>query len=233
MKHKLLLPALVAAMTLAACGSDSGAPATTTRPTTTTAVATSTTVAGLEQPAIWPAADVYFATPEEAARDFVSKALGVPPELGAFEAGDSRSGEIQVFSQRPEGSTGPKVARSTLLLRQLGARSGWFITAAVNDNASITTPSAGATVKVGNLTVAGKGRGFEALVVVRAFIAGNATELSKVATHGGSMETPEPFSVTLDLSHANAGDTVMLLVRGGTGLETDPGDFGAIAVVVS
>jgi hypothetical protein len=229
---KLLLAALVAALALSACGSDDGSSSTTTRQSTTTTEQTPTTLAGLGQPAIWPAADVYLATPEDAARDFVSKVLGVPPELGEFQAGDSRSGEMQVFSQRPEGSTGPKVERGLLLLRQLGPRSGWFITAAVNDNAEITSPEARATVTAGNLTVTGKGRGFEALVVVRAFVAGSATELSKVATHGGSMETPEPFSVTLDLSHAKSGDTVMLLVRGGTGLETDPGDFGAIPVIV-
>jgi hypothetical protein len=231
---KLFLAALVALLPLAACGSDNGSPsATTRRASPTTDETTSTTVAGLEQPAIWPAANVYFATPEEAARDFVTKVLGVPPELGSFQAGDSRSGELQVFAQRPEGSSGPKVARGVLLLRQLGARSGWFITAAVNANASIASPAARATVSAGNLTVSGKGRGFEALVVVRAFVAGDATELSKVATHGGSMETPEPFSVTLDLSKAKPGDTVMLLVRGGVGLETDPGDFGAIAILVN
>jgi len=35
-----------------------------------------------------------------------------------------------------------------------------------------------------------------------------------------------------DLSGATPRDTVVLLVRGGTGLETDPGDFGAIPVTV-
>ena len=46
-------------------------------------------------------------------------------------------------------------------------------------------------------------------------------------------ETAEPFSVTVDLSAAAAGTTVMLLVRGSTGLETDPGDFAAIPVTIS
>lgn len=44
--------------------------------------------------------------------------------------------------------------------------------------------------------------------------------------------TSEPFTVTLDLSGATNGDVVMLLVRGGVGLETDPGDFSATSVVV-
>ena len=49
----------------------------------------------------------------------------------------------------------------------------------------------------------------------------------------GLFDAPEPFSVTLDLSGAAPGDTVVLLVRGGTGLETDPGEIGAIPVVIA
>jgi hypothetical protein len=45
----------------------------------------------------------------------------------------------------------------------------------------------------------------------------------------GSMESPG-FEVTLDLSGTQ--DMVMVLVRGGTGLETDPGEFAAIALVI-
>jgi hypothetical protein len=42
-----------------------------------------------------------------------------------------------------------------------------------------------------------------------------------------------PFSVTLDLSDAPSGATVVLLVRGGTGLETDPGEFAAIPLRIA
>lgn len=235
MKRSLTFALVIALGLLGACGGDDddGASTTTTqKATTTTSVASTTsTLAGLEQPAIWPSADVYFSTPEAAARDFVSKVLDVPPSLGAFQAGDSRSGEMVVFSPGEGGGT--KVARGTLLLRQLGPKSGWFITAAVNDNASITSPEARAVVAPGKVTVKGKARGFEANVVVRAFIVGDDVEVTKVVTSGGAMETPEPYSVTLDLSPVPSGSTVMLLVRGGVGLETDPGEFGAIPVVVS
>ena len=68
-------------------------------------------------------------------------------------------------------------------------------------------------------------------MVVSALIVGAVgEELDQQITMGGASETPEPFSVTLDLSRASTGDTVMLLLRGGAGLETDPGDFGAIPV---
>ncbi|MGB5758849.1 MAG: hypothetical protein WBM50_18195 [Acidimicrobiales bacterium] len=69
-------------------GDDTGAgDATPTTVATTTSVPTSTpgeeptptsAVVGLEQPAIWPAADIVFSTPVEAAEDFVTEVLGVP-----------------------------------------------------------------------------------------------------------------------------------------------------------
>ena len=133
-----------------------------------------------------------------------------------------------------EGDAGRAVVRGLLLLRQLGPEAGWFVLAAVNDNASIAVPESGEQVAAGPVMVEGVARGFEANVVVTALVAGTAgQELDQQITMGGASETPEPFSVTLDLSRASPGDTVMILVRGGAGLETDPGDFGAIPVVVA
>jgi hypothetical protein len=226
------LAALLAVVALlSACGDDDDTAATTT----TSAADTTTTsaVAGLEQPAIWPAEDKVFLTPEEAAEDFVTEVLGVPPVLGEFQEGDARSGEIDVLSPGEGGAATP-VARGRLLLRRLGAEDGWFILAAVNDNASISSPESMAEVPAGPLTIEGEARGFEANVVVSAFLAGDADpELDRVVTQGGAFETPEPFTVSLDLSSASTGDVVTLLVRGGTGLETDPGEFGAIPVVIA
>ena len=173
-----------------------------------------------------------FATPVEAAEDFVRIALGVPPVLGEFQQGDVRSGEIEVFAPGEDGS-GTTIVRSRLLLRQLGPDDGWFVLGAVNDNASVGVPPEGTEVPAGPVTVEGVARGFEAAVVVAALRPGSAEPLDQVVTQGGAMETPEPYSVTLDLSAAAPGDTVTLLVRGGTGLEDDPGDFGAIAVTIA
>jgi hypothetical protein len=199
--------------------------------TTTTTTTTTTLPNPLGQPAIWPAPATVFATPEAAAEDFVSEALGVPPVLGEFQQGDSRSGEIEVFSPGEPGGTA--VVRGRLLLRQLGAQDGWFVLAAVNDNAAVTSPASGAEVPAGPLTVSGVARGFEGAVTVTAFVAGDTALLDQELTQGGSFETPEPFTVTLDLSAALPGQTVAILVRGGVGLETDPGDFGAIPVVIA
>jgi hypothetical protein len=226
--------ALIAAVALlGACGGDDDSTADTSTTTTSVAGTTTTAPAPAEQPAIWPAAGVVFETPEAAAEDFVTKLLGVPPELGEFQAGDARSGEIEVLSRGEDGTASP-IVRSVLLLRQLGPDDGWFVLAAVNDNASITTPESGAEVAAGPLGVEGVGRGFEANVVVSASLAGDeSAQFDQVVTQGGSGETPEPFAVELDLGDASPGDVVVLLVCGGAGLETDPGDFGAIPVVIA
>jgi hypothetical protein len=55
----------------------------------------------------------------------------------------------------------------------------------------------------------------------------------KVVATGGAFDTPEPYSATIDLTAASPGDVIALLVRGDTGLEMDPGEFGAIPVVVA
>jgi hypothetical protein len=204
---------------------------TTVSPTSTTDPGTSTTVPVPAQLAIWPATGTVFSTPEAAAADFVDRVLAVPPALGAFEAGDSRSGEIAVYSVGEGGGTGT-VERSRLLLRQLGPDDGWFVIAAAHDVSTVVTPAAGTTVPAGPITVAGIGHGFEASMMVSAYVAGDPAPIDAEHTMAGSMEDPGDYSVTLDLTGVAPGTTVMLMVRGGTGLETDPGEFGAIAVTV-
>jgi hypothetical protein len=202
---------------------------TTTDSTTTASGSTSTTgVPTLEQPAIWPAPGVVFDNPEAAAADFVSEVFGVPPNLGEFQQGDSRSGEIEVLSPAEAGGT---AIRSVLLLRQLGPEDGWFVLAAIGGN-TITSPASGSEVVAGAIEVSGEGRGFEGLLVIEAFTAGSTTRLDQQQTQGGSTEATEPYSVNLDLSGASSGDTVLVLVRGGVGLETDPGEFSAIPLTI-
>jgi hypothetical protein len=203
-------------------------PTTTPTGEPTTSSPTPTTPTGLEQPAIWPAADVVLATPEEAAAAFAA-VLTAEPRLGPFMQGDARSGEIELLFGE---STADPVVRSLLLVRMLGPDDGWFVIGAVNDHAAITSPEAGATVPAGPLTVTGVGRGFEALVAVEAYLPGNPEPIAREVTQGGAMEDSEPFTVTLDLSSASPGDVVSLVVRGGTGHELDPGDVGAIPVVI-
>jgi hypothetical protein len=258
MHRNRVLIVLVTAALVAACGSDESggetttsavvvtttqpAATTTTHPvvtttttqpaaTTTTHPVVTTTLPEPARPAIWPAADVVFDTPEAAAADFLAKVFGDGPVLGEFRAGDSRSGEIEVFASAEDVPL--TVARSVLLLRQLGPSDGWFVLAAVNDHATVTVPDSGSVVPAGPLTIEGVARGFEATIVVSAFVAGRAdVEFDREVTMAGNFDVGLPYSVVLDLTDASPGDTLVLLVRGGTGLETDPGDFGAIPVVV-
>lgn len=243
--RSIALPAVFVAL-LTGCGDGDEAAddsITTTAAQTTATTTTTTTISGagvttsttgvptLEQPAIWPAPGVVFESPEDAAADFVSKVLRVPPQLGEFQQGDSRSGEIEVLPPAETAGSGP--IRSVLLMRRLGPDNGWFVLAAVNDNTTITSPESTAEVSAGPVEVSGEGRGFEGLLIVEAYVAGDAgNRLDQQTTQGGSFAEPEPYSVTVDLSGAGSGRTVLLLVRGGVGLDTDPGEFSAIPIIM-
>lgn len=190
----------------------------------------------LDQPAIWPAPSVVFATPEEAAADFVASVLisDGDPLLGEFQQGDARSGEIAVLFAGETGDLDPPIESGLLLLRQIGPTDGWYVIGATSDGVVLDTPTTSSEVAAGPVTVAGQGRGFEGTLVVRAFAPGDAdAELDVQIGSGGVMGDLEPFSVELDLSAATAGDVVVILVRGDTGLDTDPSTFAAIPVVVS
>ena len=243
MRTRPIVTALALSVLLVACGDDGSdgtatTPAVTdtaatttvsTPPVTPSTVAPTTTVAGLGQPAVWPAADVVFTTPEAAAADFVEQVLGVPPVLGDFMAGDSNSGEIEVFVEGAPDAP----ARSTLLMRRLGPQQGWFVLAAVSDAVTIDQPGQGSELTAGPISVDGDARGFERLVVVEAYVAGTTSQLDQQIAEGGGLEAPEPYAATVDLQGAAPGDTVIILVRGGVGLETDPGEFSAIAVTIT
>ncbi len=181
-----------------------------------------------------------FSNPTDAAAEFVSRVLLVPPELGEFRQGDSGSGEIDVLLLG-DGSD-PAIVRSTLLLRQLGPDDGWFVLAAMNENITIDSPEAMGTVAFGPTEVLGKGRGYEGVgtLVVEACLAGDARSLlSESIVQGGSGAVPEPYSAMVVLQGIEAGgalkpgDIVILLVRGVGGLETDPGEFSAIGVTIA
>ncbi|MEQ1700147.1 MAG: hypothetical protein ABMA25_08555 [Ilumatobacteraceae bacterium] len=233
---------LAALLTMAgACSSssDTTGPATTPTtiapPITTTIVDTTTvpdtTVPAATQPAIWPAADVVFTTPEAAATDFLAAVFGEGPVIGEFMAGDSRSGEFEVFATADGAVIGE--ARSVLFMRQLGASDGWFVLAAGSDTATITEPASMATVPAAPLEVSGAGSGYEATLNVSAFVAGDAAHLDEQIVMAGNFGELLPYTTTVDLSTAASGDIVVLLTIGTTGLETDPGTFSAIPVVIA
>lgn len=167
-------------------------------------------------------------SPAEAARDFMEQVLEVPAELGEFRQGDQRSGEIEVFVRTEgEGST-QRWPRAVLFLRQLGPSDGWFVIGAATEHVTIDQPAVGTDVPAGPLIVEGVGRGFEATMVVTAFLQGRSDPLDQKVTFAGSLDIAQPYRTELDLSGASQGDVVAIIVRGGVGLETDPGEFTVV-----
>jgi hypothetical protein len=168
-------------------------------------------------------------SPVEAAREFVEQVLGVPAELGEFRQGDQRSGEIEVYVSTEGGAVSPvRWPRAVLFLRQLGPSDGWFVIGAANEHVTIEQPDVGATLTPGRVIVEGVGRGFEATLVITAFLQGRAEPLDQQVTFAGSLDIAQPYRVELDLSDAPPGAVVAVLVRGGVGLETDPGEFTVV-----
>lgn len=208
----------------------SPSPTATATPTPTPTAPPTDLVA--PQPALWPPPGEGAATPEEAATAFADAVLGVQVAAGEFRQGDSRSGEVDLLFAGEDGSR--EIVRSTALVRRLGPDDGWYVIAAINPNATISTPEALAEVPSGPLTVEGSARGFEATVIVSAYVlSAPGDRIDQVVTQGGALADPEPYAVTLDLTGVPSGTVVGLVVRGGTGLETDPGDVGALPVVVT
>jgi len=156
------------------------------------------------------------------------------PALGEFRQGDPRSGEIPVLFTGETGDLDPPLEQGWLLLRQIGPADGWYVIAATSDGAMIDTPSASEEVPAGTVTVSGEGRGFEGTLAVSAFPPGDdAATLDLQIGAGGAFADLEPYRVELDLSAAAAGEVVVILVQGDTGLGDDPGTFAAIPIVIA
>ena len=239
-RHGAIWMLALVGLVVSACGDESSPTTQAPQPevveNSASSESTATTqVPGLDQPAIWPAGDVVFSTPQEAAEDFVAAVLisDGEPLLGEFQQGDARSGEIAVLFAGEDGSLDPPLERGLLLLRQIGPTDGWFVIGAVSDGASIADPPTPATVSAGPVTVAGEGRGFEGTLVVSAFSPGDSNAmLDQQIAAGGAMADLEPYSVELDLTGSEPGDVIAILVQGDAGLGDDPSTFAAVPVVV-
>jgi hypothetical protein len=160
------------------------APATTEAPGTTT----STTVAPSvdRSTAIWPFAGsgTRFTDPVDAARAFAAEFLGFgSPVVGAFQEGDSRSGEVEV---RPV-ATGPV---STVVVRQL-EDDAWYVLAATTPTIEVDEPTAGSAVR-SPVTVRGSAVAFEGTVEVEVRQDGNLGPIGEGFVTGGGDEL-RPF----------------------------------------
>ena len=177
--------------------------------------------------AVWSSTDERSSNPESAAIAAVDELLGITPVISDFMSGDSRSGEITVFSA----GEGVWTVRSTLLLRQMSTDDRWSVLGAIGPGVVIAEPASGSTHAPGWLTVSGRARGYEGTVIVSAHTSGNTPRLvDQAVVTGGSMNELEPFTTRLDLRQTTKGDVIAIVVRGDTGSEDDPGEFSAIPI---
>lgn len=142
---------------------------TSTLATSTTEATTPTTVVDpTVDPAvpIWPRPDTSqrFDSPQAVARSFAVDLLGfVDPVIGPFQAGDSRSGEVEVRSFADGRPT-------TVAVRQLEDDT-WFVLAASVESIRLDQPAAGGTI-ASPLPLAGAASAFEGHIDVRLFADG-------------------------------------------------------------
>lgn len=175
------------------------AAAPTTAPTTTPPPATADTTA------LWPfpGSSTRFATPEDAARSFATEYLRFEdPQLAAFQAGDTRSGEVPL---RPR-ANGPV---TTVLVRQVGPGDDWSVLGAVTENIDVTAPAT-LTEIFSPVRVTGRALAFEGNVQVEVRADGGLGPIGAgIVTGGGDVMRPFEGSIPFETPGAPYGALVL------------------------
>jgi hypothetical protein len=162
--------------------------------TPSTSAKTTTTLGTTTQPetAIWPFASTVtrFGDPVLAAQAFVTAYLGfVNPIMGAFEQGDSHSGEVLVRAT----PTGPV---TTVMVRQLTPANSWWVLGASCPDIIVTAPSS--PVRISSpVVVQGRSTAYEAVVNVEILQDGTFVPLKTDVVVGGSMGVMGPFKKSI------------------------------------
>lgn len=166
-------------------------PATTAAPTTVTTTAPSTVAppAPVDTATAvfpWASSAARYHDPVAVARAFAVDFVGfTDPLVGAYQAGDSRSGEVPV---RPE-ATGPV---TTVIVRQLGTDGTWWVLGSATESIRVATPTAGATI-ASPLTTTGAAVAFEGTVAVQVRQDGTRDPIGTGVVTGGG-DVMRPFS---------------------------------------
>ena len=194
LRRKTIVSALVAILLIALAFVAGRQTAPTATATTTTAPTTTTTAPVVSQTAtaIWPtiASSVRYATPAAAASGFALAYLHMTdPIVGAYRAGDTRSGEVPV-----RGSAGGP--ETTVLVRQVTSDASWWVIGAATQDITINTPSTLARVS-SPFAISGVSRAYEAVVNISLREDDVSAPLATGTTMGGSMGQLGPFHSSL------------------------------------
>jgi hypothetical protein len=202
----LVLAALLAA---ARCGGDGDSTSTTTRPdrTTTSVPASTTTAVPDTSTAVFPVGASAYTEPAAVARAFAEQYIGfTAPIVGAFAAGDARSGEVPVRTS----DLGPV---TTVLVRQLDAAGHWWVLGATTPNLVLAEPAVGGRV-ASPVTLRGTSTAFEAQIRTEIRQDSTATPLGEGTAMGGANGEMGPFVDVLSFTApSQSHGAVMLSTR--------------------
>ena len=162
--------------------------------TPSTSAKTTTTLGTTTQPetAIWPFTSTVtrFGDPVLAAQAFATAYLGfVNPIMGAFEQGDSRSGEVLVRAT-------PNGPATTIMVRQLTPANSWWVLGASCPDIIVTAPSLSGRIS-SPVVVQGRSTAYEAVVNVELLQDGTLAPLKTDTVMGGSMGFMGPFKKSI------------------------------------
>ena len=177
---------------------------TTAEETTTTEDTSDTTAPGGisdEEAAnvVWPdpAGSDLYDDPLAAVAGFAEDLVGfVDPVYGEYQAGDSRSGEVEVRAL-PDGPA------TTVGVRQL-SDDRWYVLFAASSEVELTEPAPASAIDT-PLQVAGQARAFEGQVRIAVYGRGDTEPLGEGFETGGSGEALEPFSGEVEWDNPGGG----------------------------
>ncbi len=180
----------------------------TTSPPTTAPTSTDVTLPDdvAARDAIWPWVEspTRFADPVDAAESFATDYIGfTDPVVGEFQAGDNRSGEVEVRA----GAVGPW---TVVFVRQLTADDSWWVLGAVSENIAVDQPEQGEVVE-SPLDISGSASAFEGTVDVELRADGNGEPIYVGFVTGSGAPERGPFSDTIDFTSPGAGGGALVL----------------------
>jgi hypothetical protein len=167
--------------------------------------------------AIWPWVEspTRFADPADAAESFATDYIGfTDPVVGEFQAGDSRSGEVEVRA----GDVGPW---TVVFVRQLTADDSWWVLGAVSENIAVDEPEPGDVVE-SPLNISGSASAFEGTVDVELRADGNGEPIYVGFVTGSGAPERGPFSDTIEFTSPGTGGGALVLIS------RSPEDGGAV-----